>query len=80
MQSLLRITDLGAFGKAVGDHAFWPFTLFQNRAFSSSVKKHVLRQKKKFIPCFLLLTKCQNNKLLFHSMLFGVITGCQTGT
>jgi hypothetical protein len=36
-----------AFVKAVGDHAFWSSTLFQNGAFRSSAKKHGLRPKKK---------------------------------
>ena len=41
------IVRVEVFVKAVGDHAFWSSTLFQNGAFRSSAKKHGLRPKKK---------------------------------
>ena len=44
--TLMCYLNKGAFVKAVGDDAFWSSMLFQNGAFSSSAKKHVLRQKK----------------------------------
>ena len=67
---------MGPFIKVVGDHFFG----LQHFSKCSGVKKTRFKAEKNFIPYFLLLTKHQNNKLFFHSMPFGVLTGCQTGT